>query len=451
MFLNKKILFLFLIALLSSNIFAFTNKNVSTKADSIIQGIQGKLINNTLLEAQLKELNSDWNQLNSKLITPIQNWIIKEQFKFYTSKNTVYYPFGGPDFLFAQAHFPQARKYILVGLENTGTLPSFDLNNAQEWANYIKKLNYSLRYLNKAGYFVTKQMMEDLKQPELNGVVHLFLLYIAKLNFVITNIEYCSINNEANLIKANKNEAKIIRIKFKDKNAVEKELIYFQQNLANNALASNKNFENYLSKQKPFHSYMKSASYILFKEDFIHHRNFILNNSCDIFQDDSGIPYQFLQKQFKTELFGNYSQTTKSFKQDYQKDLKSELDRINPTQLPFKIGYNQWVKETILLYAHNDSTRKKQIIAKTPEFEFGVQIVALSIPTSPKKLKIANLVPIQTRENKMYKYIIGYYDNYEKCVEIRNQLQKTKYPSAFIVIYKNKQRISTDEYIKLNN
>jgi hypothetical protein len=416
--------------------------NPYTRTDSIILGIQGKLIKNAQLDVQLSNLNKDWLQLNKKMLTPINIWLQKNNFDFYSSTKTVYYPFGGPDFLFAQTSFPLASRYILVGLENTGKLPEFNLKDATQWTSYIKSLNHSLRYLNKAGYFVTKQMEEDLKQPELEGVVNIFLLYLAKLNFTVSQIDYCSLNAKGELVSLGKKQSSIVRIKFNN-GINNSELLYFKQNLANNALEKHPEFENYLSRQSKFHTYMKSASYILFDNNFSKHRDFILKNSIDIYQDDSGMPYKYLKNNFKVEeLYGTYSQTTKSFKYGYQENLKKDVDENSFGELPFDVGYNQWINEGVLIYAHNDTSRN----VKT-EYKFGVQIAALSIPQTPKKIKSMGYVPIELKEDNLYKYLLGYYKDYKQCFDIKTRIQE-EYPDAFIVVMKDNHRISLDEYLK---
>jgi len=425
------------------------SQNETAKSNNIIQAIKGKLIQSPEYISQLAKLNTDWQILHSKIINPFDEWLTQQNFSFRKSTSTVYYPFGGPDFLFAQTIYPKSEKYILAGLENIGTIPNLDITNANDWINYLKQLNQALRYLHKAGYFVTKQMTEDFKQSDLDGVVHLFLLFLAQLDNQIEQIEFLCLTTEGNLAKCQQKEATVLRITFKTNENITKELIYFKQNLANQALEKEKGYQLFLSKQKPFHTYMKSASYILFDKEFTQHRDYILGHSTDIFQDDSGIPLAQLQKHFSVEAYGKYSATTKSFPYGFQEDLKNLVS--NNKQLPFKIGYNQWIEETVLLFA-NSKAEKPIISAKqTGTYKFGVQIAALSIPIDNAKLKTMGLIPIEIREEKLYKYIIGFFDNYEETLKIKNKIAQENFPNAFIVVYKNNQRISTNDYFSQKN
>ncbi|MEM9237058.1 MAG: hypothetical protein AAGB14_09780, partial [Verrucomicrobiota bacterium] len=45
------------------------------------------------------------------------------------SPSTVFYPFGGPDILYASSMFPKASTYVLVGLEKVGSVPQLPGDN----------------------------------------------------------------------------------------------------------------------------------------------------------------------------------------------------------------------------------------------------------------------------------------------------------------------------------
>jgi len=458
-FLSSK--YLFIIVLLFKIHFVFASDISISKVDSILLGIKGNLQfthGNKNYKNNLQILNSNWNVINNNLVSKVSHWSNNENFPFYKDSSTVYYPFGGPDFLFAQAIYPFAKKYILVGLENIGSIQNIKVNNATHFSSYLSKLSHSLRYVYKAGYFVTKQMMKDLEQDNLDGTLHLFLFYLAKLDYKIIDIDYVKFNSEHKLVKSSEIKPHILRIKFKDTQQNIKELIYIKQNLSNYGLTHSPKYHSYLKKQKPFHTYMKSASYILFNTKFSVERNFILSNAKDILQDDSGIQYKYLNKYFNVLLYGDYTQTTKTFKWAFQKDLSLDLATKKAGNLNFKIGYNRWLNETVLLYATKDKAYYKSKIkpkkevasyANKPYLQFGVQIAALSSKKNKKKYSVLDYELQIIEENGLYKYIIGFFDNYNECEKIKKDIMKQKYPNAFLVVYKDGHKISPDEWYKI--
>ncbi len=80
----------------------------------------------------------------------------------------------------------------------------------------------------------------------------------------------------------------------------------------------------------------------MFEENFSRVREFILNHSHMIVQDDSGIPLRFFDaKKWSLRLFGTYVGPLDIFKQNYQPRLTELYQTTNPA--PFGIGFGyQW-------------------------------------------------------------------------------------------------------------
>ena len=73
-------------------------------------------------------------------------------------------------------------------------------------------------------------------------------------------------------------------------------------------------------------SLLKSSSYLMFESGFNRVRDFILNHSKIIVQDDAGIPIDhFNRGKWNIRLFGNYVGPIEIFKQYYQPKLHGTL------------------------------------------------------------------------------------------------------------------------------
>ncbi|NDF60346.1 MAG: hypothetical protein EB100_04625, partial [Crocinitomicaceae bacterium] len=90
-------------------------------------------------------------------------------------------------------------------------------------------------------------------------------------------------------------------------------------------------------------TYLKAASYLLHRNEFSILRNWILDNSKQIVQDDSGIPTKYINDSTKwsTKYFGAYIKPIPLFYERFQQEL---FDVYNKKQnkilsLPFGIGY----------------------------------------------------------------------------------------------------------------
>ena len=87
-----------------------------------------------------------------------------------------------------------------------------------------------------------------------------------------------------------------MKITFAGSDGVEKTLYYFSTNLANDGFRIS-GFEKFVASLAPGDSFIKSASYLLYKSDFSHVRSFLLNNSATLVQDDSGIPLAYFNRE----------------------------------------------------------------------------------------------------------------------------------------------------------
>src|SRR6201999_3076321 len=83
-----------------------------------------------------------------------------------------------------------------------------------------------------------------------------------------------------------------VRILFAGKDGAEKTLYYFSTDLSNGGVKSS-GFLKFCETLAPGNSLIKSASYLLHSDGFSTVRDFLLNNSATIIQDDSGIPLAY--------------------------------------------------------------------------------------------------------------------------------------------------------------
>ena len=86
-----------------------------------------------------------------------------------SSPGVLFYPFGGPDYLHANALFPGARSYVLVGLEGVDSMPDLKTMSASDLSRGLGGIANSLRTVTGASYFITKEMRVDLQSTRFRG------------------------------------------------------------------------------------------------------------------------------------------------------------------------------------------------------------------------------------------------------------------------------------------
>ena len=136
--------------------------------------------------------NALWNKMNTNLLTPISNWKSSALPESCINTDFLFYPFSGPDFLIPNTLFTQTKHIVMFGLE----LPGKDMSKyGNEFAlNSMPLMQKSLRDYFGKSYFITKNMMKDLKSDSLNGVTPLISTFLVKSNFKLISIKNFKLN-----------------------------------------------------------------------------------------------------------------------------------------------------------------------------------------------------------------------------------------------------------------
>jgi hypothetical protein len=103
---------------------------------------------------------------------------------------------------------------------------------------------------------------------------------------------------------------------------------------------------------------LKAASFLMHADGFAGVRNFLLQNSRVIIQDDSGIPLRDFPKGWSVSCYGRYVPHKEEFQKYYQPDLAA-LYAQNPPPPPidFAFGYHWQKSEGLLMLAARQPLR----------------------------------------------------------------------------------------------
>lgn len=454
--------------------YIYKSRFISGKQSANFDAIQRK----NYYKNYQRNLRQSWNIVTNKNLVNIKKW----SKKYPLVKNdglTLFYPFSGPDFLYANAFFPNAQNYILIGLEKLGTLPDFDKMTDAELTAYLNKLHSSLRYANRAAYFMTKHMIEDFSSPHFNGVIHLISLYLAKTNHTIINIQNVRINHFGQLEEKGSYSSagdfvKGINFTVLSPEGKTKNVYYFSADLSDSNLSSRIGLTNFLSKMGKKNVFVKSASYLLHNKAFTIIRDIVLTQSSTIIQDDTGIPFStLLANGFDVQLFGNYTRTIGIFKNYFQKNLAQALNNKRVSYLPFKLGYNSWQGQMVLLAANYDGKKRfiEQDLSNGNELAENAKVYRAVDNKLPKK-GLVYRVQIKTSvyeiaftdpmfkglpdlgfysDNNVYKYTSGNFASYEQCKPIVEKAKNKGFKDAFIIAFYNQKRISLEKARRVKN
>ncbi|MFI5204418.1 MAG: hypothetical protein ACHQF2_07965 [Flavobacteriales bacterium] len=297
-------------------------------------------------QAYKGRIDKSWLELYENRLLPIRTWDTSIFHYYKVDTLPLFYPLSGPDFLHAYVLYPKTETFILLALEPIHDLPAIENLNIDNQRIYLQSIESSLQDIFNKSYFITTHMQDDLQHAKVKGVLPLFYFFMSRSALEIRRTEQITLDTAGNIQNTHEYQRGLvqgIRIIFKDGDK-EKTLIYFRSNISDIGIKRTPELMMFLEKLGPINTFIKSASYMPHYSTFSVLRNFMLNKSQSIFQDDTGIPYKYFKsnKKFQTVLFGKYAQPVKDFG-DYvfQKDLDSAFrDTISIRQLPFHLGYH---------------------------------------------------------------------------------------------------------------
>ena len=292
-----------------------------------------------------KWMTSHWGQARSR-ISAIESWR-DQQVKISGGHNkTLLYPFSGPDFLNAYALFPDHPLYIFFSLERPGALPDLESVTPVQFGKMLQDVRNAFRDIFERNYFITDYMSKQLTTPWIRGTVPVMATMMALMNLRIIRIEpidlYPELTNSYEALEARRPRRLMlgVRIDFSTANGGPlHQLYYFSVDAADKWLEFYPGFLDWVAQHRPASALLKSASYLLHDSQFEKTRAMILSSADYVIQDDTGIPYRFLQQSpWQIRLYGRYHKPIKGLRYGYQADLESAYKaRPNVPDLPFPL------------------------------------------------------------------------------------------------------------------
>ena len=293
-------------------------------------------------------LDSAFAQLEQRQLSKIRSWA---DANLAAPQPTMFYMFSGPDFLYANAFYSKATTYVLSALEPPGSVPDLTKLPPGGLGAALNNVEHSMGSILNFSFFITKLMKLDLRAGQLNGTLPILYVFLARSGKTIRNVSPVALDGKGAAYFANENAGRNathgVRIVFAGGDGEQKTLYYFSTDLSNSGVKSS-GFLKFCETLAPGNSLLKSASYLLYAENFSTVRDFILANSATIIQDDSGIPLEdYNPRKWRFFPFGRYAGPIAEFPGRYQPAYAELFRRSQP--MDFGIGYRWRSYESNLL------------------------------------------------------------------------------------------------------
>lgn len=335
---------------------------VHDETAALMSGLAGasegakKLEETATWQAFAKSINSHWEAFSGAILEPMKAWAGEDLRESRQVTRTLFYPFGGPDFVTSFAFWPDAGRTVLMGLEPVGNLPDFG-KEGPEWTDgFFKDFEGILSDFLKRGYFVTEHMNEAYGKGRVDGALPVIGFFLKRTGHSIVSLRRLSVDDKGEwvetpyaTIKRLPRRPTGIRVDYvKTGGTVVQSVDYFSCDLADASFRKDGALFRLFAGFEGVTTFIKSGSYLLHYGDFSNIRNLILDKSLFVLEDDTGVPYRYFKHQgWGIQLYGAYAKPVEDFPAIVeQKDLQAAYEDPagNVKKLPFHFGY-RWVSK----------------------------------------------------------------------------------------------------------
>ncbi len=303
--------------------------------------------------AHQSRLGELWSDYEARHRQPIHRWAARE-IGDLQGAGSLFYPFSGPDFLFADAFFPKAETVVLCGLEPAEPLPQLSSLTGGDIEGGLNGLRNSLNSVMQFSFFITKDMRTDLQATRFRGVLPVLLVFLARTGHSVESVDSIRLDGQGSAVLQTGAGATGLLIRARNPQGASRRIFYFKQDLSNDSIRAGSPILKFVSQLGRPPAFTKSASYLMHEGSFSVIRDYVLQNCRALVQDPSGIPYpHLLRAGMDLRLYGNYQGTLDMFKEHTQPDLIAayQTGQHNAQPLSFGVGYLYNPASTCLMVA----------------------------------------------------------------------------------------------------
>jgi hypothetical protein len=301
------------------------------------------------LKEHITEFDAKWAELDKNRLAKMREFAKSELHTHIDPKKNLFYPFSGADFLHAHQFFPNSQKNLYIANETVGVVPDLASMSAKKRIEYLKQVEIALQDIFKRSYFITKRMMNDI--PAVKGVIPIYMFFLARTGHEVLNVELIDLVKDGKVISRTGKATGAEGVRFTYRPAGKKDdirtLEYFNCDASDEGMRRKPQVITYVKAFGEANVFFKAASYLMHQTFFSTFRDATISIADGIVEDDTGIPFRFLKKDYKYFLYGTYTRPVKDFgKGGYQEDL-AEAYKLgtNVKPLPFSLGYHWWDKQ----------------------------------------------------------------------------------------------------------
>jgi hypothetical protein len=305
-------------------------------------------------------LGRTWGELDASQFQRVRTFQERELSSIHSGSSFVFYPFSGPDVLYATLFFPNCRLFVLAGLEPAGSLRTLYNYRDDNVEAALRGWRTSLSSLFFRSFFVTGEMDREFRGRIADGLLLMILLLLVRSGHSVDGMAYGSLSPSGEFVMqgepgpgAERSPTSGVEIEFhRENDSTSRTLYYFSIDLTA-GFGRDPRLPRFLQRFGMCDTLLKSASFLPHWRMCNSIRNYILENSNLVLQDDTGVPFRdFEASKWDVQLFGAYSHPDRPFQREYQRDLaKAFQAKANVRELGFSLGYGAGRRSSSLMLA----------------------------------------------------------------------------------------------------
>jgi len=294
-----------------------------------------------------KDSTAYWTEYETRIGRPMRKWSCQELGR--VQGGTVFYPFSGPDLPTPVQLFPDADRYVLVSMQKAEPPPPLDSMSPKALESYAADFRKAWKFYGALGFFRTEDLdtVENSPGPGI-GVTGALMVFAVRLGFEVESVEPIQLDAGANDVAPLTGEPKLgdtwdsVRLTLR-KGGRQVLVDYVRLDLRDGWLKQLPGAHGWVDRMAEGPTLLKAASHLPEDREFRIVRNAILWNSPIIVQDETGIDYSALTKDFTVRLYGRFTRPNGSFDKHLAQSLAAAYRTggaaIKP--LPFRMGYEK--------------------------------------------------------------------------------------------------------------
>lgn len=293
-----------------------------------------------------QEVSTFWSGYEKRIGNAMRQWACQELAR--ADGVTVFYPFSGPDLPWAYRLFPDADRYVLVALEKAEAPPPLETFSRQELEGYMAAFRKAWRFYGVEGYFRTNDLIVETHAKGTHlGITGPLMAFAVRLGFEIESVDPIQLDlNTSELmwrdaLRTQDDTWDSVRMVLR-KNGRKVIVDYVRMDLSDASLGRVPGARRWIERESMNPSILKAAAHHLQEPSFSILRDSLLEYAPSIVQDETGIAYGPLARNFRLRLYGKFTRPNSAFSQEMQRGLAAAYRTgASVKPLPFQLGYEK--------------------------------------------------------------------------------------------------------------